>query len=258
MFFRPLLALTFLFIGSLLSFPVQAATVKRPVCRSSAVTILPKKELPLTRLFTGFIGNASVTVKLAPAATGNYFSGTYFYGKQKPCLYLDHESLSTDGEQLTLKESDEKGHVSGTWAINYEKGIITGTWTGPGGKTSRIELVETANTLKDGGRLNATYQRSDKQATLHLVLIEKDTVFYYGDAQWNSGVPGGINVGETTGVIPLSDLTKPLSPSFADDHANDEECAIAISKTGDRLEVVDNNNCGGMNVTFTGSYRKRN
>jgi hypothetical protein len=69
-----------------------------------------------------------------------------------------------------------------------------------------------------------------------------------GHAEWHGG-PDRVHTGEAAG-----DLTR-TGPS--EHELKSEACQITLNRTGpDVIDVEDNNRCGGMNVTFTGQYRR--
>lgn len=75
-----------------------------------------------------------------------------------------------------------------------------------------------------------------------------------GDAYWPSASPsleerpGGPNVGNIGGWI------RPRRNRATYD---DEGCQVSLTLVGHLLLAADNNECGGMNVSFTGVYRRK-
>ncbi len=78
-----------------------------------------------------------------------------------------------------------------------------------------------------------------------------------GEAYWPSANPspkdrpGGPNMGDMGGTAMPSGNTV----LFASD--NPDECRVKLTLLSPFLLAADNSNCGGMNVSFTGVYRKR-
>ncbi len=79
-----------------------------------------------------------------------------------------------------------------------------------------------------------------------------------GDAYWPSAhpsrrdYPGGPNVGDLSGTAtPKGNLVV-----FAD-ASDPQACSATLRLIGDALVVADNQQCGGMNVSFSGVYRRR-
>ncbi|MBV9993681.1 MAG: hypothetical protein JO127_00580 [Caulobacteraceae bacterium] len=73
-----------------------------------------------------------------------------------------------------------------------------------------------------------------------------------GEAYWPSAHtsrPGGPNLGE------LSGAAKPDGGRAVIGEA--DGCQAVLTLVGDLLVVADNNGCGGMNVSFTGVYRRK-
>jgi hypothetical protein len=92
--------------------------------------------------------------------------------------------------------------------------------------------------------------------SIHLSLRGAKLVVH-GDACWPSchpsraERPGGPNVGELGGSAPPGGDTLVI-----DDASTPPVCAATLRLIGPYLLVTDNNQCGGMNVTFTGAYRR--
>lgn len=78
-----------------------------------------------------------------------------------------------------------------------------------------------------------------------------------GEAYWPSAHPaakdrpGGPNLGDMAGTAAPAGNTVVFSGNSSD------ECRVALTLLPPFLLAADNRNCGGMNVSFTGVYRKR-
>lgn len=102
-----------------------------------------------------------------------------------------------------------------------------------------------------------------------ITIVETDTgLSFEGNATWGALHPerverGGVNVGEFSAEIPR-DWIVADAMAFAvagegtvpASKADDYDCVIEARLVGDIMEVADNMMCGGMNVTFTGTYRR--
>lgn len=79
-----------------------------------------------------------------------------------------------------------------------------------------------------------------------------------GDAYWPSAhpsarqFPGGPNVGDLSGTA----APKGNAVTFAD-ASDPQACSATLRLIGEVLVVADNGACGGMNVSFSGVYRRR-
>ena len=79
-----------------------------------------------------------------------------------------------------------------------------------------------------------------------------------GEAFWPSANPpladrpGGPNLGDMSGVA----RPKGNQVVFAD-ASDPSACSVSLTLLGDVLLASDNNACGGMNVSFTGVYRRK-
>jgi hypothetical protein len=78
-----------------------------------------------------------------------------------------------------------------------------------------------------------------------------------GDAYWPSANPplsdrpGGPNFGELTGIA------RPKSNRVVFADSDPQACAATLTLVGSLLIVSDNGACGGMNVSFSGVYRRK-
>jgi len=77
-----------------------------------------------------------------------------------------------------------------------------------------------------------------------------------GNATWGAHDPdrvkrGGVNFGMFS-----ADLAEPQSNSLMLADSEEPDCRIALKLLGPYLVAHDNGRCGGMNVTFSGIYRK--
>jgi hypothetical protein len=73
-----------------------------------------------------------------------------------------------------------------------------------------------------------------------------------GEAYWPSAHAANANEGDLSGTA----TPKGNVVVFAD--AGDPQgCSATLRLVGDVIVAVDNQNCGGMNVSFTGAYRRR-
>jgi hypothetical protein len=79
-----------------------------------------------------------------------------------------------------------------------------------------------------------------------------------GEAYWPSAhpsvrqFPGGPNVGDLSGTA----APKRNAVTFAD-ASDPQACSATLRLVGDVIVAADNGACGGMNVSFSGVYRRR-
>ena len=77
-----------------------------------------------------------------------------------------------------------------------------------------------------------------------------DVLAVSGDATWQGVNPGNVHVGELSGTgTPVDNILK-----LGEDP---EDCQATLRLVGPYLLVSDNRQCGGVNVTFDGVYRKK-
>jgi hypothetical protein len=71
-----------------------------------------------------------------------------------------------------------------------------------------------------------------------------------GDATWEGAIPGNVHVGELSGEAEPAGGVLKLG-------ADPEDCQATLRLVGPYLVVSDNKQCGGVNVTFDGVYRRK-
>jgi hypothetical protein len=86
-----------------------------------------------------------------------------------------------------------------------------------------------------------------------------------GDATWGGSDPervkrGAFNIGELEGEAAATgaDLSFDMGEggTLSYEEADEADCKVQMRRLGSYLLVRDNNLCGGMNVSFTGIYRR--
>jgi hypothetical protein len=98
-----------------------------------------------------------------------------------------------------------------------------------------------------------TWKDGDDSITLR---VNSGKLVAKGEAYWPSADPslkerpGGPNLGEMSGTAAPDGRTVVYAGKDADD------CRVTLTLVGPYLVATDNDNCGGMNVTFTGVYQR--
>ncbi len=90
------------------------------------------------------------------------------------------------------------------------------------------------------------------------IAVKGDTAHLTGNATANSG--SAVNEGDLDGDIdaraPYASFAIAGDRQIAFARAGQDDCAVELRQLGPYLLVQDNNNCGGMGVSFSGLYRK--
>jgi hypothetical protein len=107
---------------------------------------------------------------------------------------------------------------------------------------------------------------SDSEQFVKIEHADKtDLLSIKGDASWGSSDPervkrGAINVGSLEGEMKPEGTTLAFgmgeNGTLPYDQADDVDCKVQMQRLGPYLLVKDNYKCGGMNVSFTGVYRR--
>jgi hypothetical protein len=124
--------------------------------------------------------------------------------------------------------------------------------------------IRSAATLPAPARWIGTWDRNE--ASISFAQASRARLKVTGWATWGMNDParvarGGINTGDIEGTAPLTG--DQIAFAMGDDgntvpfaEARASSCAVQMRRVGPLLLVDDNDNCGGMNVTFDGIYTK--
>lgn len=171
-----------------------------------------------------------------------------------------------DGEgEFHLEEFDEAGKSTRKFAGRFvTPDWIEGTWSSAGGRKEmpfsawsvsgeQIPASGPADTMS--GRYQRMIRgRVDKNsATLNIWLLKDGRVRVQGDALWiGNPKTGSVHDGEVDGVFPVK-----TGKVFYRDSEQSDSCSFTMAFANGSLTVSDDTmNCGGLNVTFEGTYRK--
>ena len=126
-------------------------------------------------------------------------------------------------------------------------------------------LVAQGNADRLPGDWNGRWTAPEQDLTI--ASAEAGALLVKGDATWGMGDPerrrrGGVHTGEVAGTARPVDGV--LAFTMGDDgktlpyDAGDEfTCSVRMVRRGPYLVVRDNNACGGVNVSFSGFYRRK-
>ena len=101
------------------------------------------------------------------------------------------------------------------------------------------------------------YQRKDESATINISVLDNGHLHVSGEAVLVINVEmGDVRLGTLDGAFPLNN--QKLSIHYQDDTVKDGYgCQLDIQFSATKLQVSnDNNQCGGMNVSFNGEYQR--
>jgi hypothetical protein len=216
-----------------------------------------------SREFVGTIGTLKIRLKLV--RTPDEFLGSYLYERVGEAIRL--AGAVSDDDSFYLNEFN----VDGKATAKFEGRFVTddwieGTWSPASGKK---ELPFSARAVGGRGvpaddpndKLSGQYRRLfqgrvDKDtATLDIRLLKDGRVRVSGDALWvGNAKTGNVNTGGTDGVARLQGNRLIFKSGDGED-----DCGFTISFGANTLTVSDETgSCGGLNVTFVGTYRRVN
>jgi hypothetical protein len=180
------------------------------------------------------------------------------------CAYVKYEKKipltgTCTGGSLTLQESDASGKPTGTFRGSFTTPrAVEGTWSTPDGKKS---LPFHLQALLPTDRVSGLYmmgnyldKKTSTGAELDIFLLDNGRLRIQGDAVWvNPAKTGSVHTGDVDGTAKLEG-DKAYYIESSDDP---DSCRFTVRFSNRTISVTDDNmKCGGMNVTFAGTYQR--
>lgn len=170
----------------------------------------------------------------------------YFYGDDNDC---------PNGKNCRLKSyliPNDKVIVSRNFAgfacawFQPAKGAETVGWI----PLDKLELDETDKNF-DKKTLTGTWTYYDSE--IKIAATGKPDIYKItGDALWK-GIGDNVHIGELDGEAKLVGINL----KYGEDDEDEFACKVTMRLVDNFLIVSDNLNCGGVNVSFSGVYRKK-
>jgi hypothetical protein len=194
--------------------------------------------------------NDTIPIHMKLTLQQDAISGFYLYEKVGKQISLKGTKA---GDHVEFIETDASGKSTGKFdGMFWENLLIQGTWSAPDGKKKLpFRVLEVRPDDKISGQYEMNSGHGEYEGTLNLLLLKNGKVTVQGDATW-IGNPdtGNVNLGDVDGVADLKG-----NQIFYGAGGGDNDCKFTIILSEDALEVKDDTmNCGGMNVTFEGTY----
>lgn len=101
--------------------------------------------------------------------------------------------------------------------------------------------------------LHLDAQKYDNEIFFDIKKIGKYRIKFQGQSYWQGADPENIHTGAVAAIVNV----KNNHASYVDRSDTHDGCKIELTFLKKRLDVTDNNSCGGVNVTFTGEYTKK-
>jgi hypothetical protein len=212
------------------------------------------------REFSGAI-NRSIRIKMTLSQSGKTLSGSYYYEKVGKPITL---SGSINGQQFTLKEYDASGNNTGTFSGRFvTPDTIEGSWSNAdASKTYPFSLnaggAATRTPTSTPGSVDGKYERLDAKgriekdsgAELNVETQADGMIRVEGDATLViNAKTGNVRTGEISASAKLNGNQLNLE--------GDGGCQIKIIFGKGSLEATeDNGQCGGLGVSFIGTYKR--
>lgn len=183
-------------------------------------------------------------------------SGSYAYVKYEKNIPLRG---TCTGGSLTLQESDASGKPAGSFRGSFTSPqIVEGTWSTPDGKKSlpfRVQAI--LPTDRVSGKYQMGYylgKKSRSGAELNILLRDDGRLRIQGEAlRVMNPETGSVHTGDVDGTAKLEGDMAHYLESLDDP----DSCHFTIRFTNRSITVTDDNmKCGGMGVTFDGTYER--
>ncbi len=141
-----------------------------------------------------------------------------------------------------------------------QQGRIRNDWL-PRSAISIVQDLPSIDTKDWVGR----WQSGSEQSVVIEQLDKAGVLSIKGDASWGASDPervkrGAVHVGSLEGEMKPEGATLSFgmgeNGTLPYDQADEVDCRVQMQRLGPYLLVKDNRMCGGMNVSFTGVYRR--
>ncbi|HLL99739.1 MAG TPA: hypothetical protein VK400_01685 [Pyrinomonadaceae bacterium] len=196
---------------------------------------------------SGFFPRESAAYRLA-SVKGAKNEKVYFYG--------DERSACPDGKNCRMKSylipNDEVvvSRTFGRWACSWyqpKKGSETVGWIA----VDKLDFRETNQNPALADWLGAWNYAGENRIEIGKSKTN-GSLAITGNAVWR-GLGDNIHTGE------IDDESKPAGNELkiGADAESEDECQVTMRLVGKYLVVSDNLRCGGVNVSFSGVYRKK-
>ncbi len=210
--------------------------------------------------YQGFIKGIPITMTLQ--AKGTVFIGTYQYVKVGKDLEV--QGMASGKDSIILKEFDEKERQTGLFKGRYVgKGMpadsIVGVWSRPDGSKPLPFSLGAVGMLAPPTTVDfysGRYKRSGKNsAEINVRQLSDGTLKIEGEAYW-TGNNDNVHTGDISGIVSV----KNFQAVYSDKNA---PCKLTLTfSSNEKIKKAmlnisgDEGNCGGMNVTFNGTYQR--
>ena len=264
---------------------VKAATsgVRRVRRQESRDSFSAQDSSPLSNRALGIILLTSIFLSATQVCAADKDCRGYDALKNKPVV---DGGRVTGGDQKTFfvkGETDDKACPAGTAACQRKAFLVPGNIVLVSSRTGSFACVTFVNgkgiettgwmptaaltmdapaSISPTRDWTGTWVRDEAKITIKAgsggaLAIHGDATFGLHDPQRVRN--GSVNVGEVSGSVAATgnrlgftmgddDRTLPI------DSGDDSLCRVWMQRAGDYLLVDDNNGCGGMNVSFRGTY----
>ncbi len=172
----------------------------------------------------------------------------HFYGdmendcpNNKNCRLKSY--LINDDEVIVSRKF---GNFACAW-FQTKKGAETVGWI-------PLEKLEFINSVQSAGKSAWTGKWKFYDSDINIAATGKADVYKItGSAFWQGLRKDNVHIGELDGEAKLVETILKYGEGSGDEF----DCKVTMRLIGDYLIASDNNNCGGVNVSFSGVYRKK-
>lgn len=169
--------------------------------------------------------------------------------QDKPYLVPSDEVvvIGTKGDFVCASYAGKQGRVTDGWLPRSAISIVQ--------DQPDVSVKDWIGRWQSGSEQSIVIEQVDKAGVLAIK----------GDATWGASDPervkrGAINIGSLEGETKVEGAILSFgigeNGTLPFDQADEADCKVQMQRLGPYLLVKDNNNCGGMNVSFTSVYRR--
>jgi hypothetical protein len=160
--------------------------------------------------------------------------------EREPNFCKDVERLSAQPGEIVVVTRQASGFIC---AHRFPGGPRNEGWL----PLSRLKLADPTQAAPPLSAWVGTWHGSDQAATITIRLADNNTLRAEGEASWQ-GQYAGPNTGN------FDSTAKPVSNFLT--LTDYSVCHVSLALLPSSLAVVDNAQCGGMNVRFSGFYER--
>ena len=202
----------------------------------------------INRIYIGYI-NDKYPVEFNINYKSNTIDGSYFYAKVKKKIVLKGSIVNS---HIMLNEySGNK--ITAKLDLTEKDNTLKGEWiTADKSKKYKVYLQEIFNNLPGYSKYSGHYETPDNYR-IDIFYLGNNKAKIQGEAYWQGVNPENIHTGVIADIVDIKN-----NAIHYTDGEDEYSCKLDIKYLSpSKIQVKDNYQCGGMNVSFDGIYTRK-